>query len=77
MYREQEKVLVKRMTWDTSAQRFHERWVPGVVVACLGEIRIRTGIARFELLVAYNVHVDGTVEKVSERNLKKSHTGRA
>ena len=71
MYRVKEQVLVKRTKWDVTSQRYHESWLPSVIVANLGKIQMRTGIVRFEELVAYNVQVEGTIERVSERNLKR------
>ena len=71
-YQQQESVLVRISEWNKKTKSLQEMWVPGVIVAYLGEINMRTGIARFEDLIAYKIVIDGNEKTVSERNIKKA-----
>ena len=74
MYREGELVEVKEYTMKTkttqAGSEWEEYWTPGVIIQWHGETRMRTGIARFEVLEVASVLVNGKVRKVPTRNLR-------
>ena len=74
MYRAGELVEVREYILKTKATKIGDNWkvswIPGVIIQWLGEIKMRTGIARFETLEAAFVLVSGKVRKVSTKNLR-------
>ena len=68
--------LVEVRDYDLKTKTTHgtsqwiEHWKLGVVIQWLGETKMRTGIARFQMLEAALVFVNGKARKISTKNLR-------
>lgn len=65
--------LVKVRRWKTfasaSGSKYNQYWVLGIIIGHLDKTRMRTGIARFEILNVYEILIEGTVQKIPSRDI--------